>query len=330
MELMVGGWGMGMGDGLRPPLPLGELRRVMIDAPPSSTGVLPLPLRLRLRAYYELTKPGIAFFVMMTAGVCFIVAMEGRPGWLPLIHTLIGIGLATGGALALNQYLERDVDARMRRTQSRPLPSRRLHPAQALAFGLVLVGVGVLHLALTVGPLPALLTLGSGAAYTLAYTPLKPRSYLATFVGAIPGAMPAFIGWSAATGTLTFGAFVLFVMAFLWQLPHVLALAWVLREDYERAGFLLAPMDPDGKRLGTQLVVWTAVLLVVSTVPTLIGLAGLLYLAGAVFLGLVLLSWSLAARVEMNRDRVRKVFLGSLGYQPLLLGVLLLDVWLSR
>jgi protoheme IX farnesyltransferase len=284
----------------------------------------------RVRAFYELTKPGIAFFVMMTAGVCYAVASDDGVAVVALLHTLIGVAVATGGALALNQYLERDVDRKMRRTAGRPIPSGRLGAGEALGFGLALVVLGVGHLALTVGALPALLTLSSAALYTLVYTPLKPRSYLATFAGAFPGAMPALIGWSAATGSVSFGALVLFTMAFLWQLPHVLALAWVLREDYERAGFLLAPIDPDGRKLGMQLVVWTAVLLVVSLIPTAIGLAGFLYLGGAVVLGGVLLSWSVAARMDMTRDRVRKVFLGSLGYQPLLLGILLLDTVMGR
>lgn len=339
--------------GLRRAPKLGELRRVKINEPPPVTSRLedaepsafePHAGALagegagasagagtrRLRAYFELTKPGIAFFVMMTAGVCHVVALGGNVAFFSLVHTLLGVAVATGGALALNQYLEREIDARMRRTAGRPLPSGRLRPVEALVFGLGMVGIGVAYLAVTVGILPAALTLASALLYTLVYTPLKPRSYLATFAGAFPGAMPALIGWSAATGSVTFGALVLFAMAFLWQLPHVLALAWVLKEDYERAGFLLAPVDPDGRILGTQLVVWTTVLLVVSGVPTLIGLAGFVYLAGAIILGIVLLSWSVAARGDMTRSRVRKVFLGSLGYQPLLLGVLLLDVVLRR
>lgn len=263
---------------------------------------------------------------MMTAGVAYYVGVQGKPSWAPLLHLLLGILLATAGALALNQFMEREVDAVMRRTAQRPLPSGRLRPAEALIFGLMLVAWGVGHLALTVGMLPALLTLLSAASYNLVYTPLKPRSYAATFAGAFPGAMPALIGWTAGTGSIDLGGVVLFGVAFVWQMPHVLALAWVLRQDYLRAGFLLAPPDDEeGRSVGNHLVFYCGLMIPVSLAPTLVGLTGWIYLAGAAILSTIFFFWSLQARRGMETTAVRKVFLGSLAYQPLLLALMLVD-----
>jgi protoheme IX farnesyltransferase len=282
--------------------------------------------RSRARAYYELTKPGIAVFAMMTAGVAFYVSSGGSADPVDVFHTLLGTVLATAGALALNQYLERDLDALMHRTRARPLPSGRLRPREALVFGLLLVTGGVAHLWATVGPLPAMLTLGSAAAYNLVYTPLKSRSHTSTFAGAVPGAMPALIGWSASSGSIDPGALALFGIAFIWQIPHVLALAWLLREDYARAGFLLSPpAGEDGKMIGRLMIVYSAALIAVSMVPTALGLTGTIYLIGAFLVGLAFLWRCVSAWREMTRAAVRGVFLGSLAYQPLLLGLMLLD-----
>ena len=280
----------------------------------------------RLTAYYELTKPGITAFVVITTGVSFYVASAGYPLLLPLINTLLGTLMGTGGALALNQYVEREVDARMVRTRSRPIPSGRMAPREALAFGALMLAVGVGYLWALVGWLPALLTAVSAAAYLWAYTPLKSRSYLATLVGAAPGALPALIGWSAATGRIELGSMVLFAIAFLWQLPHVLALAWLLREDYERAGFFMTPpTDASGSRIGRHMVYHSSSLLLVSIFPSLLGFTGPVYMGGALVLGVSLLAVTSAAASEMTRVRARRVFLGSLLYQPLLLGLMLLD-----
>jgi len=286
----------------------------------------PAPHPGLLSAYYELTKPGIAGFVAITAGVSYFVAAGGEPDVIPVLATLAGTGIATGGALALNQYAEREVDGRMKRTRMRPLPSGRLRPSQALTFGLLLLVVGVGLLAATVGLLPAVVTSVSAAAYILVYTPLKTRSYLATLAGAVPGALPALIGWSAATGGVEAGAWVLFGIYFLWQLPHVLALAWLLREDYRNVGFFLAPpTDPEGRRIGKHMVYHSISLLFLSLAPTLLGLTGSLYMAGAAVLGAGMLWLSVLAAREMNLRRTRQVFLGSIVYQPLLLLFLLLD-----
>lgn len=277
-------------------------------------------------ALYELTKPGIAGYVTIATGVAFYVAARGQVDWGQLGHTLLGTVLATGGALALNQYIERRADALMFRTRNRPIPSGRLKPWHALVFGLFLVVAGVGHTWFWVGWPPALLTLASVVAYNLIYTPLKPRSYLATPAGAIPGAMPPLIGWSAATGGLSLGAWVLFAIAFLWQLPHVLGLAWVLREDYERAGFLLMPpSDPEGKAIGSKMLLYSLLLLPVSLAPTALGMTGMVYAAGALILGLGLVVLSLGCVREMTNRTARKVFLASLAYHPLLSILMVLD-----
>lgn len=297
------------------------------DPPARARRGIHSPASHRLKAYYELTKPGIAAFVMMTAGVSYFVGTGGSVHLATLLHVLLGTLGATAGALALNQYLEREVDRHMNRTRGRPLPSGRLQPRNALLFGVGLILAGTAYLWVLVGWLPAALTLASAAAYNFVYTPLKPRSYVATLAGAIPGAMPALIGWSAATGAVTLGGLVLFSIAFLWQLPHVLALAWLLREDYKRAGFLLTPpADPAGRVISRQMNLYTFALIAVSLLPTLLALTGWIYFWGALVLGLVLLFWTVQAGLRMEPAQVRRVFLGSLAYQPLLLGLMIIDI----
>jgi len=280
----------------------------------------------RVTSYYELTKPGIAVFVTILTGVSFFVAAQGRPDLSQMLNTMLGTMLATAGALALNQYAERAVDARMNRTRARPLPSGRMEPREALGFGALLLGLVVAYLAGAVNWIPALLAALSAAAYLLVYTPLKSRSYMATLAGAVPGAFPALIGWTAATGRIELGGIVLFGIAFLWQLPHVLALAWLLKEDFARVGFFLTPpTDPRGARIGRHMVYHSVSLLLLSGFPTLIGMAGVIYLAGAAVLGFTMLALAGAAAADMNRVHARRVFLFSLLYQPLLMGLLLLD-----
>jgi heme o synthase len=283
----------------------------------------------RLAVYYELTKPGIAGYVMVTSGVAYMVAAGGRADFLPVVFTLLGTVLATGGALALNQFVEWELDALMERTRSRPIPSGRLGPGKAFLFGnaLALGGVGLLYW--TVGWLPAALTALSALSYNLVYTPLKKVSYVSTLAGAFPGAMPTLIGWSAATGTLSLEAGAVFAIAYLWQLPHVLSLGWILRKDYARAGFYLIPRsDPEGRRIAWHITAFSATLLLVSAAPTWLGLTGMIYLAGIVVLGLGLLALALGALQDrrLTATAARRVFLGSLVYHPLFLLLLLVDV----
>ncbi len=229
--------------------------------------------------------------------------------------------------MALNQYLEREPDAIMVRTRGRPLPSGRVSPREALVFGLLLNVGGTVYLAVTVGWLPAAITAASMLAYTMVYTPLKSRSYLATPIGAIPGAVPALIGWSAATGTLTRGGWVLFGIGVLWQLPHVLSLGWMLRDDYARVGFrLIPPSDPEGRRVGRHLVFYSVALIPMSAAPTFLGLTSGFYMAGALVLGIGFLSLGVPCLRRMDDARARRVFLGTLLYHPLLLGMMVLGV----
>ena len=278
------------------------------------------------RAFYELTKPGIAGYVMVTAGVSAFVASRGQIPLVLAIHTIVGTGLATAGALALNQYVEREVDAVMVRTRRRPLPSGRLSPTTAWIFGSLVLMVGVLYLAVTTGALPALLTVLSAAAYHGVYGPLKTRSSLATLAGGVPGAMPTLIGWSAATGGVDLAGLGLFSIAYAWQLPHVLGLAWMLREDYERVGFkLIPPHDAAGKVIGWHMLECRLVLVPLSGVPTGLGYTGPVYFWGALVASLAFLSLGVGAARHLTDAAARKVFFGSLLYHPVLLGLMLFD-----
>ena len=277
-------------------------------------------------AYIELTKPGIACFVMTLTGVSCYVAADGALGVLRLIHTVLGTGLVTGGALALNQYAERRQDALMTRTRRRPIPSGRVTPRQAVAFGLLLTVVGAVYLWTVVGWLPAALTLLSSALYVLVYTPLKSRTSIASLLGALPGALPVLVGWSAATGSLSAQAFAVFGIFFFWQLPHILALAWMCREDYARVGFIMAPPgDEQGRLLSLRMIAATAALVPVSLAPVLLELTGFVYAAGALLASVALLAVTLATARRLTDRRARRVFVGTLLYQPFLLALLIID-----
>jgi len=291
----------------------------MVPATPT-----PPTLADRLRAFYELTKPGITGYVMITAGVSAFVASRGSVGLLAAFHVIFGTGLSTGGALALNQYVERGVDAIMLRTRQRPLPSGRLTPAQALAFGVLMLLAGLGHLAYRSGPWPAAVAAVSAFMYMGVYTPLKRRSYVATLAGGVPGALPVLIGWSAARGSLEPAAIALFAIAYLWQLPHVLGLAWMLREDYARVGFRLVPAGGSAV-VGRHMVVATALLVPTSLAPTLLGYTGWIYATGAVMASLAFLGVAIATSRDMTDSSARRLFLGSLLYHPLLLCLMLVD-----
>lgn len=294
-----------------------------MDHPPDGASAPPSG---RARAYYELTKPGITGYVMITAGVSAFVASRGRLEILLALHTMIGTGLATAGALALNQYVERAVDAVMVRTRGRPLPSGRLRDPEALRFAMVLLAAGALYLAVLVGWLPAVLTAVSAAAYHWVYRPLKSRSYLATLAGGVPGALPTLIGWTAATGGVGLGGWALFAVAYLWQLPHVLGLAWMLREDYARVGFkLIPPHDDAGRVIGLHMVLATSALIPVSLVPTVIGYTGSVYFVGALLVGGAFAATAIRAAGELTDRAARRVFFASLLYHPVMLGLMLFD-----
>jgi protoheme IX farnesyltransferase len=281
--------------------------------------VNPLTLRERVSAYSELTKPRITFLIVLTAAAGFALATKGRIDYLRMVSAMIGIGLLSSGIATLNQYLERDLDALMRRTADRPLPSGKLSPPEALVFGAGLTVLAEMYLAVLVNPLTALLGLTVIAGYLFGYTPLKTKTSLSTLVGAFPGAVPPLIGWTAASGELSLEAWVLFAILFLWQFPHFLAIAWMYREDYARAGILMLPVvEPDGRITGQQIVIYTLMLLPVSLLPTALGVSGKAYLFGALILGLLFLYSSVRAAFSQSRQEARRLLLASVIYLPLL------------
>jgi protoheme IX farnesyltransferase len=252
--------------------------------------------------------------------------VSGTPDYAVLLQVLTGTALAAGGTLALNQFIERDIDARMVRTRLRPLPAGRLQPTEALLFGLLILVTGLLYLAISVNALSSVVAAVIVGSYLFLYTPLKRRTAFCTVVGAVPGALPPVIGWAAATGRLGIEAWVLFAIMFLWQLPHTLAIAMLYRDDYERAGIRLLPViDPNDKLTGCQIVCDCLVLLVVSLLPTLIGFAGPVYFVGALMLGIGLLGCGCAFTLWRSTTDVRRLLFVSLVHLPALLLLMVLD-----
>jgi protoheme IX farnesyltransferase len=276
--------------------------------------------------YAELTKPRITLLVVLMTLVGFVLASPGGVALQELAAALLGTGLVAAGSSVLNMLLERDVDARMHRTRTRPLPAGRLRPAEALGFGLALSSAGLLALFWLSGPLAAAVALATWASYLFVYTPLKRRTSLSTIVGAVPGALPPVIGWAAGRGALEPGAFLLFAILFLWQIPHFLAIAWIYREDYERGGLPMLPvLDPEGRLTGRQAVANSLALTLVSLAPTAGGLAGAVYPAVALVLGLALTLVAARTAVLRTPAAARVLFLASVAYLPLLSAALLLD-----
>lgn len=305
------------------------------ETPPAARAGQERPHRRRPRALdlWELTKPGITGFVVLSAGVGF--AFGASPGWelawtavasrLPELGlTLAGTALAAGGTNALNQWAERRVDARMERTSGRPLPAGRVSPGSGLAFGLVLAVAGP-ALILPVDPAAAGLAALTVTLYDLVYTPLKRRTWVATLLGGVPGALPVLGGWQAAAGHLAPEAWVLFTVLFLWQLPHFFALDWLCRADYRRGGFrTLATADPEGRATAAA-TLCTSLLLAASTlVPWLWGGLGPGYGVGAAVCGAGLMGVAVPFAREISRPRARRVFAGTLFYLPAVYGLLLL------
>lgn len=285
-----------------------------------------LSARERFAAYLELTKPRITFLIVLTSAAGFAMASRGSVDYARLVTAMFGIALLSSGIATINQYMERDLDALMRRTANRPLPAGKLLPWEALAFGVGLTTLAEVYLAVLVNPLTGLLGLTVIAGYLFAYTPLKTRTSLSTMVGAFPGAVPPLIGWAAARGTISLEAWVLFAILFLWQFPHFLAIAWMYREDYSRAGILMLPVvEPDGRVTAQQIVVYTLLLLPVSLLPTVLGISGKVYLYGAIILGLLFLYSSLRAAFSKSKQEARRLLLASVIYLPLLFILMVID-----
>ena len=278
------------------------------------------------RDLVALTKPRVLLMVLATTLAGYFAALGGPPDLVRVAHLLMGTLLAAAGTLALNQYVERHVDALMDRTRRRPLPDGRLQPLQALLFATALTSAGIMYLALTVGVAAGALTFGTTLLYLGVYTPLKTRSALCMLVGAVPGALPLVTGWVAARGDVDLGAAILFAIAFLWQLPHTLAIAHLYRDDYARAGVRVLPVvDAQGTMSDRQIVMSTFALLAVSVLPTVIGVSGTRYFATACALGLGLLGVAVAHASAPSAASARRVLLATLLYLPVLLAVLVLD-----
>jgi heme o synthase len=280
----------------------------------------------KLTSYLDLTKPRITMLVTATAAAGYCLGSTSGIDYVRFFHTAMGIALLSSGIGALNQYIERDLDRRMRRTEMRPLPAGRLQPRQALRFGLALSVVATIYLALLVNPLSAALGVLTLVAYLFAYTPLKTRTTLSTIIGAFPGAMPPFIGWVAANGQITIEAWVLFAILFLWQFPHFLAIAWMYRDDYKRAGIKMLPVvEPDGRITGQQIIAYTVLLVPVSLMPTLVHLSGAVYFYGALVLGLGFLYYSARAARRRTTWQARRLLLASVLYLPALFALMVLN-----
>ena len=295
-------------------------------------GSVPIPVPVtapqaptRTADFLSLTKPRLNFLVLITTMVGFYLGAHEPSVWL-VLNTLVGTALVAGGASALNQVLERDTDALMRRTRTRPLPDGRLRPAEGVRFGLLLSAVGLAELSLGVNLRAAGIAAVTLAAYTLAYTPLKRRTSLATIVGAVPGALPPVIGWAAATDTLSVQGWILFAIVFVWQMPHFLAIAWMFRDDYRRAGIKLLPViEPEGRMTGHQAAIYAAALIPASLAPVIVGMAGLVYLVGSLLLGGLLLTSAFRFAEVRTLSAARAMFFGSILYLPLLWAFLLAD-----
>ncbi len=276
--------------------------------------------------YCDLFKARLTFLVLLTTAVGFYLGIRGGMDYGLLIHALVGTALVAGGAAGLNQYLEREFDAKMSRTENRPIPSGRLQPDLVLVVGGLSAGIGLVYLAVLVNVLTGLLGAITLTSYLFVYTPLKRKTHLNTVVGAIPGGLPPLMGWAAARGELSIEGWSLFAVLFFWQLPHFLAIAWLYREDYAKAGFVMLPLvDPQGDRTRRQTVSYTLGLLAISLFPFWLGLAGWIYFAGALALGLLFLLCAIRFSRRLTDSDARQLFLASIVYLPLLLGLMLFD-----
>jgi len=273
-----------------------------------------------------LTKPRLNLLVVATSAAGYYMGAAGTVEVLPMFQAVVGTALVAAGAATLNQHYERDTDALMGRTRLRPLPDGRVSPHDALVFGIILAFSGLLTLAFT-SALSTILALTTLVVYLAIYTPMKRRSPGATLVGAVPGALPPLIGWAASSDSASFGGWTLFAIVFLWQIPHFMAIAWMFRDDYRKAGFPLLPVvEPDGVRAGRQALIYSMALLPVSLLPTAVGVSGWGYFCTALVLGAAMVV--LAARFSSRRTdtSARALFYGSITYLPLIWIAMILDL----
>jgi protoheme IX farnesyltransferase len=276
--------------------------------------------------YVALTKPRLNLLVVATSAAGYYLGAADGPALIAMAQAVAGTALVAAGAAVLNQVYERETDAKMSRTRLRPLPDGRVSPHDARLFGLALAAGGTAILALAANLVAMALAIATLVSYLLVYTPMKRRSAASTLVGAVPGALPPLIGWAASRGTVSGGGWVLFAIVFLWQIPHFMAIAWLYRDDYRKAGFPMLPViEPAGRRAGRQALWYAAALIPVSLLPTPLGVSGLAYFAVALALGVALLGLSIRfARVRSDAS-ARALFYGSIIYLPLIWAVMMLD-----
>jgi len=283
-----------------------------------------------MRHYIELTKPRITWLILMSTAVGYFFGMKhawrGLADWLLMLNTLVGTGLIASGTAALNQWYERHADGLMRRTAGRPIPSGRLTANRALWFGIGLVLAGFTELVFGVNPLTGILGALTMGSYLFLYTPLKQRSHLSTVIGALPGAMPPLMGYAASYGALNREAWTLFAILFVWQFPHFLAIAWIYRDDYARAGIRMLPVvEPDGMSTSRQIVLYASTLIPISLFPVLLGMSGKIYLVGSLLLGAWFLYTGVRVAFDRTNVRARQVLLASVIYLPLIYGLMVFD-----
>lgn len=286
---------------------------------------IPAPFA-RARDFVALAKPRLNMLVVASTLAGYAMADGDQLGIVRVSGLLLGTGLVAGGASAFNQVLERDLDARMRRTRLRPMADQRLQPVEGVMYATVIALTGLLMIAASANLLAAAVALATLVIYTTVYTPLKRRTSFSTVIGAIPGALPPIIGWAAADNALPTPAWTLFAIMFLWQLPHFLAIAWMYRDDYARAGYPMLPvLEPDGRSTGRQAVVYAAALVPVSLAPMLLQITGKLYFAGALALGFAFLWLTVRFALTRSTRDARRVFFGSIIYLPLLWILMIAD-----
>lgn len=285
-----------------------------------------ISVREKLAAFLELTKPRIAFMLVLTSAAGFYLGADKGFNWTVFANAMIGITLLAFGVATLNQVWERKTDALMERTAKRPLPTGKVSVAEALIFGLLLSLTAEIYLAVLVNPLTAILGIVVIVGYVLVYTPLKTRTSMSTAIGAIPGALPPLMGFTSSANEITLGAFTLFVILLLWQFPHFLAIAWMYREQYAKAKILMLPViEPEGKITAKQIVIFTLLLIPVSLAPYFLGVAGVIYLVGASLLGMWFLAASIQAARAKTTEQARKLLLVSVIYLPILFALMVFN-----
>jgi protoheme IX farnesyltransferase len=302
------------------------VKNATADVAPVSLGVARRSAGRVAADYAALTKPRLNLLVVATSAAGYYLGAPSGPDFLAMAQAVTGTALVAGGAAVMNQVYERDTDALMTRTRRRPLPDRRVTADEAQVFGVVLAGAGVALLAFAANALSALVAVATLIIYLAVYTPLKRRSAISTLVGAVPGALPPLIGWTAGHGTIAAGGWTLFAIVFLWQIPHFMAIAWMYRDDYRMAGFPMLPViEPDGRRTGRQAVLYALALVPVSLLPALVGIAGPAYFWTALVLGGALLWLSGRFAASRSDTAARALFYGSITYLPLIWAAMILD-----